>query len=120
MSTPLFGGDTDRLDMTEDSWVNMTGSWGSTKPEKRSMRYTAWVRGTRFGFEIYATENSERYYAEGGLWFSRGELQYLCDYDGIYALPIQIVLWLDRLGRIDPSENDFHRQAIIEELGVDA
>ena len=120
MSTPLFGGDTDRLDMTEDTWVNMVGSWGGTKPEKRSMRYTAWTRGTRGGFEIYDTENSERYYAEGGLWFNREEPHYLCDYDGIYALPIQIVLWLDRLGRIAPSENDFHRQAIIEELGVSA
>ena len=115
----------DRLDMTEDSWVNMVSSWGATKPEKRSMRYTAWVRGTRGGFEMYDTENSERYYAEGGLWFTdpstrTDEEHYLCDYDGIYALPIQIVLWLDTLGRIDPSENDFHRKAIIEELGVDA
>ena len=112
--------DTDRLDMTEDTWVNMVGSWGGTKPEKRTMRYTAWARGTRGGFEIYDTEDSERYYAEGGLWFAHNEPHYLFDYDGIYSLPIQIVLWLDRLGRIHPSESDFYRRAIIEELGVDA
>ncbi len=113
-----MSGETDRLDMTEDSWVNMVSSWGATKPEKRTMRYTAWARGTRGGFEIYDTEDSERYYSEGGLWF--GSDDYLFDYDGIYSLPIQIVLWLDTLGRISPSENDFHRRAIIEELGVDA
>ena len=116
----LFGGDTDRLDTTEDSWVNMTGAWGGTKPEKRTMRYTAWARGTRGGFEIYDTEDSERYYAEGGLFFYREEPHYLHDYDGIYNLPIQIILWLDRLGRIDPDKTDFYRREINEELGVKA
>ena len=73
----------------------------------------------------WATRVSIIAYAEGGLWFTDSSTrtdggQYLCDYDGIYSLPIQIVLWLDTLGRIHPSKNDFHRQAIIEELGVDA
>lgn len=122
MSTPLFGGDTDRLDMTEDTWVNMVGSWGGTKPEKRTMRYTAWARGTRGGFEIYDTEDSERYYAEGGLWFGSWKKEddyYLYDYDGIYSLPIQIILWLDSIGRINPNDSHF-RGLIDEELGVDA
>ena len=113
-----FDGYTDRLDITKDSWVNMQGSWGGTKPEKRSMRYTAWVRGTRGGFEIYDTEDSERYYAEGMLNFDPDGPHTLYDYDGVYSLPIEIIMWLDTLGRIPSDKLDYFREQINEHMGV--
>lgn len=111
--------DIKRLSMTKTVQVRMMNSFGASPFEPVEMRFTAWARGTRGGFEIYDTDNSERYYAEGGLWFSdslasditRHDLV-LTDYDGIYALPIEIQVWLDSIGLISKSPNDYHRKDV--------
>lgn len=95
---------TERLDMERDSWVRWENSFGGSQPEKRTMKITAWVcadRG-RGGFEIYDTESGgEMYYGEGGMWL--GDDGFINDYDGVFSLDKDIILWLDDLGMVAPN-----------------
>jgi hypothetical protein len=105
--------DVQRFSQDKKVHVRMESSWGATEPEFKTMRFTAWAskERQRGGFEIYDTDGSEQYYAEGGLWFRDNML---CDYDGIYSLPIEIQLWLDEIGMISQNEKDYHRRDIVK------
>lgn len=47
-------------------------------------------------FELYDTKTGgDRWYADGGLWFDN---KTLTDYDGVYALPIEIIEKLEQMG----------------------
>jgi len=112
--------DVQRFSQDKKVHVRMESSFGATEPEFKTMRFTAWAskERQRGGFEIYDTDGSEQYYAEGGLWFTDPSTRtdgghYLCDYDGIYSLPIEIQLWLDEIGMISQNENDYHRRDIV-------
>lgn len=50
-------------------------------------------------FETYMEKGGG--YAEGGLWI---EAEVLIDFDGIYALPIEVAEWLRSLGVTVPEE----------------
>ena len=76
-------------------------SWGSTKREKKEVTYNIEVDVMKqYGsFEMYA-DGGEVYYADGGLWFTKGKLT---DYDGIFDLPSTIKEQLKKWG-FDTSE----------------
>lgn len=95
---------TERLDMERESWVRWENSFGGSEPEKRTMKITAWACGDRQrgGFEIYDIESGGgRYYGEGGMWF--GDDGFINDYDGVFSLDRDIILWLDDLGMVAPD-----------------
>jgi len=84
------------LDITKESKVRLTGSWGATEWETAEIRITAWacMDRQRGGFEIYDTATrGERWYAEGGLWFNADGR--LVDYDGVYDLDSRIRQWIE-------------------------
>jgi len=76
-------------------------SWGSTEREEKEITYNIEVNAIKqYGsFEMYC-DDDESYYAEGGLWFTRGVLT---DYDGIFDLPSIIKEQLKKWG-FDTSE----------------
>ena len=76
-------------------------SWGSTEREEKEITYNIEVNAIKqYGsFEMYC-DNDASYYAEGGLWFTRGVLT---DYDGIFDLPSIIKEQLKEWG-FDTSE----------------
>jgi len=76
-------------------------SGGSTEKEKEEVIYNIEVDTIKqYGsFEMYC-DSDERYYAEGGLWFTDGVLT---DYDGIFDLPNTIKEQLTKWG-FDTSE----------------
>ena len=95
---------TERLDIERESRVRWENSFGASKPETKTMRITAWACADRQrgGFEIYDIESrGERYYGEGGMWF--GDDGFIYDYDGVFSLDRDIILWLDDLGMVAPD-----------------
>tara|TARA_R110002167_G_scaffold56925_3_gene161314 strand:+ start:328 stop:672 length:345 start_codon:yes stop_codon:yes gene_type:complete len=103
----------EKLDMTRESWVCYEGSWGSTKREKVTMRITAWICDERMrgGFECYDIESQgDEYYGEGSL--SLGEDGCIDGYDGVGMIDMDIVAWLDTLGMVHPSEDNFFRSEL--------
>jgi len=84
------------LDITEETKIRWSGSWGETPWETVELHITAWACMDRLrgGFEIYDIETrGERYYGEGGLWFNvDGDL---LDYDGVYDLDSRIRKWIE-------------------------
>ena len=77
-------------------------SWGSTEREEKEITYNIEVDAIKqYGFfEMYCDDGA--YYAEGGLWFTRGVLT---DYDGIFDLPSIIKEQLKKWG-FDTSETE--------------
>jgi len=93
------------LDIEVETEVRMEGSWGASPWEKTTLRITAWANmdKLRGGFEIYDTDGGDRWYAEGGLWFTQnGEL---ADYDGVGNLDYRIRQWI---------KNGFTDEGLIE------
>ena len=94
------------------------GSWGETEFEEVEMALNISVNleSGRGSFEWYDIEMAgDRYYAEGGLWFSQSTNDSgweLSDYDGVYALPHHIQTWLDENDLISPDPDDYHRRDI--------
>ena len=70
-------------------------SHGSTEIEKVMMNYSVWANAIKQkgGYELYS--NCGRYHAEGELNFTNGELT---DYDGMFALDLDIIKQLGRWG----------------------
>ena len=105
----------ERLDVTEERYASWGGSWGNTKPVKVTMKITAWANKEkgRGGFEVYDTETSgERFYGEGGMWFS--DEGYLEDYDGVGSIDAGILTWLDKIGMISPDQDNWFRKRVTE------
>lgn len=82
--------------------VRNEGSWGATEWEECDMILTVSMREdkTYGSFETYAKGHSDKYYAEGGLWITNGELT---DYDGVYCLDLRVLDILHSWG-IDTSD----------------
>lgn len=94
------------------SFVRMEGSWGATKPVKRTMKITASINSEteRGCFEIYDLESGgEEYYGEGGIWLTDGVIS---DYDGVGMIDLRILEWLDELGHVDDDETCFFRKEL--------
>ena len=112
---------TERLELIEESYVRMEGSWGATPYEKRFIKISAWVNPDRErwqgGFEVYSCNEEGKYddgyYGEGGLWVD--DNNYLVDYDGVGSLDTRIIKWLDELGYINPDEKCWFRKQLNEE-----
>ena len=76
--------------------VNIEGSWGGSRlKDEAILEFNVQVDDKKqYGsYEFYDVDSYDCY-AEGGLWFSKGEL---VDYDGVMSLPLEIldVLELD-------------------------
>jgi hypothetical protein len=110
----------DTLSMERESWVCMEGSWGATPRVKRTMKITAWVNTEkgRGGFEVFDVESGgEEYYGSGGIWLD--DDNYINDYDGVGSLDMDIIVWLDELGLVDPDERCWFRKEITNTLLAD-
>ena len=95
---------TERLDMERESKVRWETSFSASKPEKRTMKITAWACADRKrgGFEIYDVESGgDDYYGEGSMSF--GDDGFINDYDGVFSLDRDIIRWLDDLGMVAPN-----------------
>jgi len=93
--------DTIKETFTETRSLNRENSFGTVATAKDieltvRMEYTPSTE--RGWFEFW--DESQEWYAEGGLWFSDGVLT---DYDGVFSLPDFVLDWLQTQG-VDVTE----------------
>ena len=78
--------------------LQLENSFGVLKGEDGiKLQVTIGIKDDTYGwFEFYDIESGgDEWYAEGGLWFTNGELT---DYDGVFSLPNFILDKLQELG----------------------
>jgi len=78
--------------------LSSSNSFGLVDKEANvELSITVGINSDDYGwFELYDTKTGgDRWYADGGLWFDN---KTLTDYDGVYALPIQIIEKLEQMG----------------------
>ena len=78
--------------------LQLENSFGVLKNEDNiKLQVTIGIKHDEYGyFEFYDIESGgEEWYAEGGLWFTNGELR---DYDGVFCLPNFVLDKLEEMG----------------------